>query len=190
MNLRYSTKNNDTQETHYEKALHLFLKHFSCLQLVMQNKNKTPTSKQTPHTKKPHSKLNTYSMTIQVMAQSLMTYFNHRQTILHKDVFMIFKLESNYVAWYVCTYHTYLYLYNPYLIKFFIYWNTVLILFHAYLNLVALLAYHSHWTTCTLVCHLPALQWRHTNHSCSSFPNTLQKFPLKCPVQSNYLTIY
>lgn len=44
----------------------------------------------------------------------------------------------------VCTYYTYLYLYNPYLFKFLIYWDIVLILLHAYLTLAALLAYHSH----------------------------------------------
>lgn len=67
--------------------------------LTVSNRKKKRT-KQTPYIKKSHSNINTYSMTVQVMAQPLreVTYFNHRQTALHKDVFMIFKLESNYVT--------------------------------------------------------------------------------------------
>lgn len=90
---------------------------------------------------------------------------------------------------YVCTYYTYLYLYNPYPFKFLIYWNTVLILFHAYLNLAVLLAYDSHGIACTLV--VTSLLFSgdiQTTHV--SFPNTLQNFPFQCPLQSNCLTIY
>lgn len=67
----------NTQGTQNEKALHLFLEHFSCFQLANgKDKNKQKTQQtNTMHKKKTkkqtHSKINTYSMTVLVMAQSL-----------------------------------------------------------------------------------------------------------------------
>lgn len=59
------------KEAIMEKALHLFLEHFSIFQLTMRNQKK---------------KIN-YSMTVQVMAQSLaeVSYINPRQTIISQN---------------------------------------------------------------------------------------------------------
>lgn len=75
----------------------------------------------------------------------------------------------------VCTYYTYLYLYNPYLFKFLIYWDIVLILLHAYLTLAALLVYHSHWTACTVLSPpCSSVETTHVYHFLIPFKN----FPL------------
>lgn len=69
----------NTQGTHYEKALHLFLEHSSCFQLAMENlkKKKIKLLNDNP-------------------SHGTITYgtLNHRQTTLHKATFMIFKLGS------------------------------------------------------------------------------------------------
>lgn len=134
----------NTQGTHYEKALHLFLEHFSCFQLAMENKKKIKLLNDNPS----HGTI-TYG-TVPTSITGKPYYTKLHLWSLNQEVTMLSKN--------VCTYYTYLYLYNPYLFKFLIYWDIVLILLHAYLTLAALLAYHSHWTACTLFCHLPALQ--------------------------------
>lgn len=111
-----------------------------------------------------------------VTAQSLMevSYFNHRQTILHKDTFMMFKLGSYYVPQ-VCMCIFVFIQSIPFkmfdLLEYCLDPISCILEFSCTSGLPQPL-------NCLHFCHLPALQQRHTNHSCLLFSNTLQNFPL------------
>lgn len=102
MDLRYSTKKkfkNYTQCTRnwlWKSLAFIFATFFM---LPVSNGKKTKTNKPIKQTNKTHTQNKHLLNDNPVMAQSLteVSYFNHRQTTLHKDTFMMFKLGSYYV---------------------------------------------------------------------------------------------